>query len=226
VPDTLAEKIAYQLRRNILNGQLAPGAALKERDTAAQLGVSRTPMREAIRILAKKGLVELRPSRSPVVANPGRKEIIDTLDVLIALEELSGRLAVQNATDEDIESIRAQNNLLLHNYDRVDEIERFGLDMLFHLQVTQASHNDQLIRMHKEILDRMWRVRFGSSRMRGNVDLIIKQHSTILEALENRDADGTALAARAHLEHLVNSIKSDLDTLKDHASDVSDQNSV
>ncbi|MEQ9673915.1 MAG: winged helix-turn-helix domain-containing protein, partial [Roseovarius indicus] len=64
----LAEQIANQLRRDILRGKLAPGASIKERDNAAEMGVSRTPMREAIRILAQDGLVILRPARSPIVA--------------------------------------------------------------------------------------------------------------------------------------------------------------
>ncbi|MDZ4134172.1 MAG: GntR family transcriptional regulator, partial [Paracoccaceae bacterium] len=82
---SLAEQIASSLRRDILLGKLAPGALIKERDSSADRGVSRTPLREAIRILASEGLVVLRPSRSPVVANPSLKEIIDDLVVMNTL---------------------------------------------------------------------------------------------------------------------------------------------
>ncbi|MDN3722463.1 GntR family transcriptional regulator [Roseibium salinum] len=91
----LADEIAARLRRDILRGKLPPGSAIKERDNALELGVSRTPMREAIRILAKEGLVILRPSRSPVVARPSFKEISDQVAVLVALEKFSAELACE-----------------------------------------------------------------------------------------------------------------------------------
>lgn len=91
--DTLADHIAAQLRHSILRGTLPPGTLIKERDTAAEMHVSRTPMREAIRILAKEGLVLLRPARSPIVARLDAKAVADQAQVLIALEILSAQLA-------------------------------------------------------------------------------------------------------------------------------------
>ena len=98
----LAEQIANRLRRAILRGALPPGASIKERDNAAELGVSRTPMREAIRILAKEGLVELRPARSPIVALPDLTAVTEQAEVLIALEKLSAELACVHATEDEL----------------------------------------------------------------------------------------------------------------------------
>ena len=103
MPDqTLPEKIANQLRRDILRGKLVPGDPLKERDKAADLGVSRTPMREAIRIIAREGLITLRSSRSPIVAMPDVKAVTDDVEVLLSVEKLSGKLACERATDADL----------------------------------------------------------------------------------------------------------------------------
>ncbi|MEL7416108.1 MAG: GntR family transcriptional regulator, partial [Pseudomonadota bacterium] len=85
---TLPEQIADRLRRAILHGDLHPGATIPERETSTELGVSRTPLREALRILANEGLVSIRPARSPVVANPSLREIRDLFAVQAALEAL------------------------------------------------------------------------------------------------------------------------------------------
>lgn len=209
---TLAEQIAYQLRRDILRGRLPPGAQIKERDNAAELGVSRTPMREAIRILAKEGLLELRPARSPVVANPTLKEVEDAITVLVALEELSGRLAVQHASDAEIAEIREINRRMIAGFDSMDMIDRFEIDMEFHVAIAQASHNEALAHTHSSYLARMWRARFLSARTRHNRQRVLDQHSSVLAGLESRDADGTALAIRVHLENLLRDI---LDSFRD-----------
>ena len=136
--DTLAEQIAARLRREILRGTLPPGAQLRERDSAAAMGVSRTPMREAIRILAKDGLLVLRPARSPLVAAPTASEVRDQVIVLQSLEVLSAQLACDNATAEDLEALHALQGRILREIDDMDPLEAFELDMAFHLRVAQA----------------------------------------------------------------------------------------
>ena len=103
--EILAAQIANQLRRNILQGKLPPGSTIKERDNATEMGVSRTPLREAIRILATEGLVELRPARSPIVSTPTIKQIADDVEVLLYVEKLSGELACARASEDEIAGI-------------------------------------------------------------------------------------------------------------------------
>lgn len=204
--NTLPEQIAHQLRREILLGNLKPGAPIKERDNAAELGVSRTPMREAIRILAKEGLVELRPARSPVVASPTLKEVTDCITVIVALEELSGELAVQNATEAEIAEIRKLHERMRDNYDVYDHIERFEVDMEFHMAIARASHNEALAETHASYLRRMWRARFLSARTRRNRERVVRQHGDIVFGLQSRDAGQVAMAIHSHLGHLLDSI--------------------
>ena len=174
----LAEQIAKELRRDILRGNLAPGDSLKERDKAAEMGVSRTPMREAIRILAQEGLVQLRPARSPIVARPDVKEVTDDVEVLLAIEKLSGELACRRATDDDIAGIAEIVQQMVDNFDTLDALELFEIDMSFHLSAVQ----------------------------RRNRASVIEHHTAILRALQARDSEAIRLAIGTHLDRLTDDI--------------------
>ncbi len=108
----LPDQIAARLRRAILRGTLPPGSSIKERDNAAELGVSRTPLREAVRVLANEGLVILRPSRTPVVASPTYEELADYVEVLLALERLGGELACARITSDELDRLTALHDRL------------------------------------------------------------------------------------------------------------------
>ncbi|MFZ5961869.1 GntR family transcriptional regulator [Thalassococcus sp. BH17M4-6] len=199
----LPEQVAQQLRRDILRGVLKPGASIKERDSAAELGVSRTPMREAIRILAKEGLVQLRPARSPIVVQMSLSEVADSIEVLSALELLSGKLACLNASDEDIAAVRQAERYVAENFDRLDDIDRFEADMEFHLSIARASRNAALIGTHSSYLARLWRARFLSAARKRSRDRVLSQHEAIVRSIEARDIEGTQKALGEHLEHLL-----------------------
>ncbi|MCB1332641.1 MAG: GntR family transcriptional regulator [Roseivivax sp.] len=205
--NTLAETLANQLRRDILRGKLAPGAPVKERDHAAELSVSRTPMREAIRILAKEGLLILRPSRSPIVAAPSLEEITNAIDVLAALEALSGELACDRATEDEIAEIRVQQQRMAELYGKIDRIELFEMDMRIHSLIVAASHNPALQETHQAYLQRLWRARYLSASRKDSRERVLRQHGEIVEALEARDATAIKAAIHAHLEALVSNIR-------------------
>jgi len=203
----LAEQVAAQLRRDILRGKFPPGASIKERDNAAEMGVSRTPMREAIRILAKEGLLVLRPSRSPIVAKPTFKEISDAVDVLLALEYLSVELACRNATGKDLAEIRNIHQAIAEKYDLLDPLDLFELDMAFHNAIAKGAHNEALLATYRSYLERLWRARFLSARQKRNRERVVNQHSAILEALEGRDAKAAKAAIELHLGSLAENIR-------------------
>ncbi len=203
----LAEQVAAQLRRDILRGKFAPGASIKERDNAAVLGVSRTPMREAIRILAKEGLLILRHSRSPIVAQPTFKEVSDAVEVLLSLEFLSAELACRNATDADIEEIHGIHDQIAEQYDHLDPLDLFEIDMAFHTAIARATHNDALLTTYRSYLERLWRARFLSAKQKRNRDRVVNQHSAILAALEARDAQKAKARIGEHLGNLAESIR-------------------
>lgn len=208
---SLPQSIADGLRRDILLGKLLPGSTIKERDNAIELGVSRTPMREAIRILAQEGLVVLRPSRSPVVAQPSLKEAKDDLTVMRALEVLSGELACQHATDKELADIRGLHEYLAANQGVLERVDLFEIDMAFHRAIARASHNPSLLETHGAYLARLWRVRFLSASLGRHRAQMIAQHAAILTALEARDADAISAKIDVHLKNLITSMAEVLD---------------
>lgn len=203
---TLAERIANQLRRKILLGSLAPGASIKERDNAEELGVSRTPMREAIRILAKEGLVVLRPARSPIVAAPSLKEVSDDLEVMSALEVLSGKLACKNATPEELEEIERLYRQMLKTAQTDDSVDLFEVDMAFHRAIAAASHNRSLAETHASYLARLWRTRYLSARIKSDRERALSQHGEIVRGLKARDARFVAKEIGSHIKHVVTNV--------------------
>ncbi|WP_245155546.1 GntR family transcriptional regulator [Paracoccus ravus] len=205
--DSLAEAIAYELRREILRGNLPPGAPIKERDNAERQGVSRTPMREAIRILAKEGLVQLRPLRSPVVADPSLSEIIDQIRVLHALELLSGELACEKASDDEIARIGSLKDRIENIYGEADTLDVFELDMQFHSAIVAASHNAALAETHGAYMARLWRARYLSARRRLSRDRVLRQHKAIHAALARRDANAIKAEIAAHLGAMIANIE-------------------
>jgi DNA-binding GntR family transcriptional regulator len=202
----LARSIAHRLRREILLGRLAPGSQIKERDTAVELGVSRTPMREALRLLAQEGLVDLRPARSPVVANPSFDQVRDDLEVMIGLEVMSGRLACRRATAEDLVRLGDIHRDLADSYDRVEPVDLFEIDMAFHRGIAEAAKNQSLAETHRAYLDRLWRARYLSASQRRNRERVVTQHGAILAALQNRDPSEAARHIERHLQDLVTNI--------------------
>lgn len=207
MPDqTLPEKLANQLRRDILRGRLVPGDSLKERDQAAELGVSRTPMREAIRIVAREGLITLRPARSPIVAMPDVKAVTDDVEVLLSLEKLSGKLACERANDADIDGIAAITQRMNDNFDTMDPLDMFEIDMGFHSAIAKASHNEPLAEIHGRFLARLWRARFLAAIKRRNRTNVIAHHGAILAALRARDDVAVDAAISTHLDRLTEDI--------------------
>lgn len=204
---TLPQQIADQLRRDILRGRLEPGGAIKEREQALAKGVSRTPMREAIRILAKEGLVILRPARSPIVADPSLKEITDALEVLRALEFASSDYACERATDAEIAQIRAIHEKMARLYNEIDTIDRFELDMSFHLSIMRATHNPSLAETHRAYLARLWRVRYLTSIVTSSQERVLSQHGAIVDGLERRDADQVRRVIADHIDAILDNVR-------------------
>lgn len=204
----MVEQIADHLRHAILRGDLKPGAPVKERDNAARLGVSRTPMREAIRILAQEGLLELRPARSPIVADPEPATLIEQSQVLMALEMLSAELACRAATDVQLRDIADKAAAVAglsaggaggKGGEAGDPIEVFEADMTFHTAIVAASGNKTLIDMHGDMLRLLWRARFQAASRQVNRQRATQEHDAIAAALLARAPDCAQAAIRVHL---------------------------
>ncbi|MFK7889672.1 MAG: GntR family transcriptional regulator [Granulosicoccus sp.] len=197
---SLAQHIADELRDLVLLEKLAPGAPIPERETALALGVSRTPLRESLRILASEGLVEIAPNRPPQVANPSLEELRELLQVQGSLEALAGELACQNAGEDELLAIVELESEMRLLTDKCEPLEFFQKDMQFHARIVLASGNTALIETHKTYNARLWRARFISSRRRVNRNGTLEQHGEIADALRDRHPVRAARALRRHLD--------------------------
>lgn len=200
-PDTrlLTRQVADAVRDMIIQDQLKAGERIRERDIAQQLQVSRTPLRESLKILATEGLVELLPNRGAVVANPTAEEIHDMLLVLGNLESLAGELACQRASDAELAEIRALHFEMLAAYAREDRLGYFKVNQRIHRAIVLASANRSLIDTHGRINAQLYRVRYRSNLVNTRWHTAIEEHETILLHLLARDASALAVTLRSHL---------------------------
>ncbi len=195
----LAEQAAEELRKLILLEKLKPGAAIPEREYADALGVSRTPLREALRLLAGEGLVEIAPGRVPRVTEPTLEEVQHLLEVQGALEALAGELACSEASARELADIAAIERSMHDLPEGSDPLIFFERDMAFHRAIVKACGNRPLEETHATYNARLWRARFISSLRKPNRKRALREHREIVEALTRRDAAASAEALRRHL---------------------------
>lgn len=200
-PLPLAQRVADAIRDMIVQDELAPGERIRERDLAARLDVSRTPMREAIRILTTEGLVESSPNRSARVSDPTPREVRDMLRVLGTLEALAGELACAEADDAEIDEVRALHYEMLAAFARKDRLDYFKINQKIHIAIVAASHNAPLIELHRQLNARLYRVRYQSNLKSRTWPTAVDQHDLILEALQTRDGEALREILRRHLDN-------------------------
>lgn len=195
----LANQVATILRDMIVQDKLKPGERIRERQLSEKLNVSRTPLREAIKILVSEKLVESLPNRSAIVANPDPESIRELLQVLGALEAFGGRLAADNASDRQISEIRALHYEMLAAFCRKDKLTYFKLNQMIHKSIIAASGNSALIEMHDQLNDRVYRFRYLSNQRNEKWPQAVDEHEKIVKALEARDGEAIEKLLSAHL---------------------------
>lgn len=198
-PRSLHDELVGRVRDMIIEGRLAPDSRVHEGELGRALGVSRTPLREALKFLASEGLVDLVPGRGAVVHRLTAKEVHDMLDVLVALETLAGRLACRNATDRQIASIRALHDRMMAHRADGNRLEYYKLNQAIHSGIAALSSNECLMTTHQAIQSRLKRVRFLGHEAPVNWDGAAGEHVEMMDALEHRDEDRLAEILTRHL---------------------------
>lgn len=195
----LTRRVADRLRDLIVQDQLKPGERIRERDLAERLAVSRTPLREALKVLATEGMVTLAQNRGAVVADLRPDEAHDLLQVLAVLEGLAGELACDRATEAGIDEIRALHYEMMAAYARKDRLEYFKVNQRIHLAIVAASGNAGLAETHGRINARLYRIRYRSNLRNRKWHTAIEEHQAILDALVLRDGARLGALLRSHL---------------------------
>lgn len=183
----------------IIEGHLAPGEPVTESTLCAELGVSRTPMREAIRTLAGEGLIVLRPGRSTVVRAFTTEEVGDMLDVIAELEAMAGRQACVNASDEDIAVIRAVHDRMIAHFHAGERMAYYKLNQQIHSLIVEAAGNATLAEMHGLLQARMKRIRFVGHNAPENWKGAVQEHQEMIAALSNLDGAALEEVLRRHI---------------------------
>ncbi|TJZ91390.1 GntR family transcriptional regulator [Paracoccus gahaiensis] len=206
----LHEAILNRLRDMIIEGHLPPGARLNEGQIGLQLGVSRTPLREAIKYLASEGLVELIPSRGAVVKTFGAKEVRDMLEVVRMLEQQAGALACQLADDAGIARIRNLHDDMLAHYARRDRLAYYKVNQAIHTGIVALARNEALSDVHARLQTRLKRVRFIGHEGAEKWASAVTEHEEMIAALEARDAPRLTEILGRHLRLAWDRVRHDI----------------
>ena len=195
----LTEEVVDRMRDLIVLGDLAPGTKLNERVLCGRLGISRTPLREALKFLASEGLVELLPNRGAVVAPLEPQTIKDIFVVMGALEALAGELACRNASDADIAEIRATHYQMIAHYKRGELADYFRCNQLIHVKLVACAGNATLTNTYRSLNAHVRRARYMANLSHERWDKAVQEHEQMLDALVNRDSARLQQLLRDHL---------------------------
>ena len=206
----LHDTLVNHLRDMIIEGDLEPGTRLHEGQLGEQLGVSRTPLREAIKYLASEGLVELVPSRGAVVKRFSPKDVHDMLTVLRTLEELAGRLACDAASDAEIAHVRALHDAMIDRYKAADRLQYYKLNQDIHTAIVRLAQNSSLIDIHAMLQTRLKRIRFIGHEGPEKWAAAVSEHEEMIAALEARDKAGLSEVLGRHLFNAWDRVKASL----------------
>jgi DNA-binding GntR family transcriptional regulator len=183
----LPEVIFQKLRSLLVEGKIAPGSKLNERELAESLHVSRTPIREAIRRLAAEGLVELITNRGAIALQLSLEDVVHTFDVIAQLEGFSGELAANNISDATLSELEALQYEMMASYARRDLSSYYKLNLRIHHLINQAANNPILSRLFSQVNARIEALRFRSNQDGVKWEKAVEEHQEMLEALKARD---------------------------------------
>ncbi len=197
----LRDVVFNTLRKAILTGELKPGERLMEIHLANRLGVSRTPIREAIRKLELEGLVIMIPRRGAEVAQISEKGLKDVLEVRRALDALCAELACDRINDEEKDQLK-------HACDEFEKAVKTGdvttiaaADVALHDIIVKATGNQRLIQLINNLSEQMYRYRFEYIKDESRHDNLVEEHRMIYESIVNKDKEKATMAAKLHIDN-------------------------
>ena len=202
----LREVVFKTLRQSILTGELKPGERLMEIHLAEKLGVSRTPIREAIRKLELEGLVTMIPRRGAEVAKISEKNLKDVLEVRTCLDSLAVRLACQRITDEQIDDLKkaCDDFVLATKTGEATAITK--ADVKLHDVIVRATGNERLQQMIHTLSEQMYRYRFEYIKDVSTHEQLIAEHRILFDCIRNKDKATAAKTAKLHIDNQENAI--------------------
>lgn len=197
----LRDVVFNTLRQAILKGELKPGERLMEIQLAQRLGVSRTPIREAIRKLELEGLVTMVPRKGAEVAQITEKSLRDVLEVRGALEELTIQLACNKMNDKVLADLYEKHNAFKYAIETKDSTKIAECDVDFHDVIYQATQNEKLIQILNNLREQMYRYRMEYIKDPKTHKRLIEEHEEIIRTLKENDIEGGKIVIRTHIDN-------------------------
>jgi DNA-binding GntR family transcriptional regulator len=197
----LHDELSAALRAMIAEGQLRPGARIPEQTLCAHFGVSRTPLREALKVLSAEGLVRLLPNRGSVVDLLTREEVASMISVLGVLEALAGELACARIEEQASMHIFALHERMVEQFRRGEAEPYVVSNRAIHAAIFQAADNRVLTATHRGVETRLHVLLLLPLKPPPRWGEAVADHERMMKALKARDAGTFALVAREHLRH-------------------------
>lgn len=203
----LRDVVFHTLREAILKGDLKPGERLMELQLASKLGVSRTPIREAIRMLEQEGLAVTIPRKGAEVARMTEKDMEDVLQIREALDELAVQVACDKITEQQLGNLtlvkkNIEESMQTGNLQKIVEY-----DVEFHEIIYKASDNPKLVALLSNLREQIYRYRIEYLKEKENYPMLIQEHEEIVTALRQRDKEHVRAVMRTHIRHQAQAVK-------------------
>ena len=204
----LREVVYITLRKAILTEKLRPGERLMENTIAQKLGVSRTPVREAIRMLGDEGLVDLIPRRGAQVAQISLQELRDVLEIRKSLEVLATERACEKMDEGEMDTLRKAEERFADAVRGADPTELAEADVAFHDVIYAAAGNKKLLSILSHLREQMYRFRLEYLKQPDTISRLVEEHRAILHAVEQKDAKKAKTLIIAHIDNQEKGISS------------------
>jgi DNA-binding GntR family transcriptional regulator len=207
----LHDEATERIRDMIVEGQLAAGEWINEAELCQRLQISRTPLREALKVLATEGLVELVPRRGANVARLSVREVVDLFEALGGIEGLAAELAAARMSEADFEQLRQLQTRIEQRHRAGDRLRYFHENQDLHIAIVRCSGNSAIIGIHARLIARVRRARYQAILSEARWNAAVEEHAQILAALEKRDARRAGELMRHHVAHTGDVVRKSMD---------------
>ncbi|WP_226925925.1 GntR family transcriptional regulator [Meridianimarinicoccus sp. MJW13] len=217
---SLHEELVDRLRNLVVEDALKPGEKVPEKALCESFGVSRTPLREALKVLASEGFVVLQANRGARVATVTRQELENTFPVIARLEQLAGELACDHIDAAGMAWIEARHDAMAKAFDARDRQSYFQANQDIHQALIHAANNDILKAHHKLLAARVRRARFMANLSDDRWAQAIEEHGRMMEALRRRDGESLGQVMK---QHMMNKFAAHIKAIEDEADEGPDK---
>ncbi|CAA0097065.1 HTH-type transcriptional regulator McbR [Starkeya nomas] len=216
---SLHDELAAQLRDMLMRGDLKAGDKISEQALCQRFGVSRTPLREALKVLANEGLLILSPNRGASVARVSPEEVDELFPIMGALEAVAGEAACARASDADVASVQAMHDEMLAYYRAGDPAAYLRLNRAIHEKFFELAGNHALSQLYQTLMVRIHAVRFIAQKSSERWREAVQDHEEMMAALKARDGVRLGTILKEHLRHKAAMVHESLDQLDSHAAE-------